>query len=31
MCGLKRGEAGGGCGKSRDDNGPGAKPVWDQH
>ena len=30
MCGVKRGEAGGGCGKSRDDNGPGTKHVWDQ-
>jgi hypothetical protein len=30
MCGVKRREAGGGCVKSRDDNGLGTKKVWDQ-
>ena len=30
MGGVKRGEAGRVCGKSRDDNGPGTKHVCDQ-
>jgi len=30
MCGVNRREAGGRCGKLRDDNGPGTKHVWDQ-